>query len=185
MAKAVVVIFFLIGFVIFSIIKYAGAGIKAAYKHVNDGLDQQPNFDGSKKVNHQDQTNVLVKMIAETLNAQITLSGAPSQSSLSEDDFVIGYVGGYAEGCMQVMNIDLNDAERFGILSVTFFDIFGHEKGIELLKPILQNPEEMSGKFANGWTTGVEDVRCWLGSGSHGNKQSPIGLIEHLRGANL
>ena len=185
MAKAVVVIFFLIGFLLFSIIKYAGAGIKAAYKHVNDELDQRPNFDGSQKVNNQDRTTVLVKMIAESLNAQIAFSGSPTPSSLSEDDFVIGYVCGYSEGCMQVMNIDLNDTERFGILTVTFFDIFGHEKATELLKPILQNPEEMSGKFANGWTTGVEEVRCWLGSGGGENQKSPRGLMEHLRGANL
>ena len=182
MGKAVVIVFFLIGFVIFSMLKYAGAGIKAAYKHVNDEFDHHSNGEQPKKVDNKDPSTTLVKMIAETLHGQFAFSGSPSPSKMSEDDFVVGYVGGYVEGCMQMTNITLTEAERFGVLTVTFFDIFGHEKGIELLQPIVHNPESMSGTFANGWSVGADDVYQWLGGAKGEEKQPPTGLIRHLHG---
>ena len=182
MGKAVVIIFFIIGFVVFSMIKYAGAGIKAAYKHVNDGLDPHPNRDQPSNAHNKDPGAVLTKMILETLQAQIAFSGSYSKPNLSKDDFVIGYVAGYVEGCVQTTNNKLTEAERFGILSITFFEIFEHEKGVELLKAIIQSPESMSGKFANGWSTATEEVHQWLGAGIDEERKTPTQLMQHLHG---
>jgi hypothetical protein len=85
LGKAVIIIFFVIGFIIFSIIKYAGQGMRAAYRAVNEPDDTRRNLPnrGKTSILDIDRSSTASRVITSHSNPRAHLPNSDRPSILN------------------------------------------------------------------------------------------------------
>lgn len=107
-------------------------------------------------LNNSKQIGKLNRTIIEVLELQLTLT-TKNLKNLPKDDFIFGYIYGFADFCYQ--NSSIKDEESWVVGSLALFaEIFGPEVGTS----ILLNSEKFlnsNKNFNEGITSGSQDAR--------------------------
>jgi len=176
MGKAVILVFFVLAFVVFAFIKAAATGVKKAYHAVNDtdnlkpmpklGKMDLPDEPWKQKPREEpkDKSLAITKLINNSLDVQLSLSGH-EPGRLPDDDFVIGYLVGYADAITQANDIDNNSAEGFAIATIPFLHQFGKDRGAEIFGRFLDQQSNLPSKMKDGLMAGGQDMMDYLKSG--------------------
>jgi mannose/fructose/N-acetylgalactosamine-specific phosphotransferase system component IIC len=164
MGRAVVLVFFLLGFAVFAFIKFATVGVKAAYNAVNEKNDTD--LTTESKI-----SNVVVGI----LEVQMRFAGK-KPGNLPKDDFVLGYVVGNVMAIQQQQNgMDSSAVDSFAILTLVFNLQFGMTKGATLLRRFLDNQQNMPEKMKSGVMAGGQDMLDFLS-----DRGPPMGLWKYI-----
>ena len=185
MGRAVVLIFFVIGFIVFAFIRHASAGVKAAYKAVNNPeFSTQPRPDSyTKTLTHdeaeQDQNARLVNLIYGSLSLQANLMGGdfPKLPDQAQDDYSIGYVLGFSDAGFQRRGIK-PDAKGFALMAAVFIRIFGPERGPGLLRRASDLQTDGNPTVTRGVREGLKEFNDWATSGG---ENIPMGWAEYVQ----
>lgn len=178
MGRAVVVVFFVIGFFVFTFIKLAASGVKSAYNAVKD--DDYTNSKFSKSPSGQtDPSNQAISTIdflTSTLSMQTMLmgTGGTTLPDRSKDEWSIGYVGGYVDAMLQRQGKSLSSDAHYCMLvmSCVFARLFGEIEGEALFKKFISLQTERHEKNLAGQLAGGNDLEDFCASDG---KSNPIG----------
>lgn len=113
MGRAIILVFFVIGFVIFAVIKYASTGVKAAYKVVNDPdafkaqdlagrltqRDRAQTSSSTQQIGGKDPVVRACQIASSGLSPQKVVA---AQSGDVQDNFSLGYVLGFSRSVAYV-----------------------------------------------------------------------------------
>jgi len=129
MGKAILMVFFVGAFVVFSFIKFAARGVKAAYSAVNE-----PEKGSVPELMHEAERTKVDKavdlaILALSLQKAMISHGDEVLPAKACDDWSLGYVGGVTDAILQRMGIDQDDIGGFSVMTLVFMDVYGKEKG--------------------------------------------------------
>ena len=162
MGRAIVLFFFVVGFVVFLVIKYAAFGVKAAYLAVNEPERFNKTIGKSNESVADDVANrKLLEIIVGLLNVLVALAGGQIGSielnTKLSDDFSIGYVFGFFDGFLQLRGTAA-DVNAMAIGAIVFLEVFGQDKGALLFGRALDLQSAGHGPFDTGRTVGGTDA---------------------------
>jgi hypothetical protein len=177
MGKAVIVVFFILGFIVFSFIKFAAKGVKDAYRAVNDetgSIGQE-----TKALGHDDEVSKMVEIIAGTLSVQKALMSDEYDMlpEKAKDKWSLGYIGGYSDALLQRKGIE-TDATGFAIMTIVFITMFGEEQGPVYFRKFMDLQQEGDSELFSGMKKGGEEVFAWLGD----TDKVPMGWSGYVHG---
>ena len=117
-------------------------------------------------------------MVNESLQAQISsISGIVE---IPEDEFTIGYIGGFCDAVLQINKIDNNSPEGMALLTVGFLAVY---KNVELMQKFFKN-QATSEEMQYGLQTGFNEALNWLKANSSEAK-TPKLLALHIETEHL
>ena len=119
-------------------------------------------------------TLTLMNMVDETLKVQ-TLSFFKTEP-ITQDDFVIGYIGGYCDAILQINYINNNSSDGMAVLTAGFSAIFDDEEPINKFF----KKQTSSKKMQAGVKVGFSDMMEWLKPSDGQSSVTPKGLSKYL-----
>lgn len=177
MGKAVIAVFFIVGFVVFVFIKFAAKGVKEAYKAVykEPGTASQ----STRALDEDDEVDRMVKIIAGSLFIQkaIMTSDCEILPVKAKDKWSLGYVGGYTDALLQRNGIGV-DATGFAIMTIVFIMMFGEEQGPVYFRKFMDLQREEDLALFDGMKKGGEEVFTWLSD----KEKLPMGWSRYVLG---
>lgn len=162
MGKGIVVVFFIIGFVIFSIIKLAARGVKTAYDVVNEKDSIRVSNDleqiVSKSINALSSTLQMQQMLMTSENGSL-----PAKS---KDEWSIGYVAGYVDAYLQMkgISLDSNPTTAVFVMENVFISLYGEMEGRNLFQRFIDLQDERNSTNLQGQQTGGTELMDFMGS---------------------
>lgn len=179
MGKAIVAMFFVLGFGIFSFIKFASKGVRAAYKAVNEepGSSRQM----MQAPVHDDKLKMMCDLLVRLLSIQRVMISSPDDRLFenADDDWSLGYVYGFSDAMMQKFGYGPNDETiRIEVMIAVFRLMFGEEQGDKYLPLLVKSKNEGNPHVTEGMKQGGEDVFAWF----RDEKNAPLGWSGHVHG---
>jgi hypothetical protein len=176
MGRVVVLVFFVVGFFIFALIKAAATGVKAAYNAVNDPVG----FQAEVQANAEEQKVRLARFIVLSLGEQVVQMGGSTPVDIPEhgqDDWSQGYLLGFARSCANLSGL-IGDAAIVELIVFTAF--FGHEKCYFKRNKISRLVTSGSTAARHGFSIGESDAAAWVASFNAPNPNWPAGWLNHV-----
>ncbi|ASJ37526.1 hypothetical protein TI24_07855 [Vibrio vulnificus] len=160
MGKGIVIIFFIVGFVIFSVIKLAARGVKTAYDVVNEKTPSP-------------QNNAIDEIVSTSINALSSLlqmqqmlmtSENGSLPSKSKDEWSIGYIAGYVDAYLQLKGISFNSTPKIAmyIMASVFISLYGEMEGHNLFNRFLDLQDDRDLTNLQGQKIGGEEMMDFI-----------------------
>lgn len=177
MSKAVIAVFFVLGFIIFSFIKFAAKGVKDAYKAVNN--ESSSTSHNTKALGHDNEVSKMVDIIAGTLSVQKALMTDEYEMlpEKAKDKWSLGYIGGYSDAILQRKGIEA-DATGFAIMTIVFMIMFGEEQGPIYFRKFMDLQQQGDSELFDGMKKGGEEVFAWLSD----TDKIPMGWSGYVHG---
>ncbi len=125
----------------------------------------------TKKKSENDATLRLAEATTQMLNIQLSLC---KSSDKVNDDWVLGYIGGFSDGVLQYNGIG-TDETGMTIMLIVFGNIFGNEKRFECFRRYASLKEYENTAAWNGDKTGGSEALSCL----NGRSQKALGLVAY------
>jgi len=159
MGKAIIGLFFIIGFIVFSFVKFAIKGTKEAYRAVNKPesytTDPQQLLGNGSAADRALHTAAGSLMLQRSL---ISMSDDPLPD-MATDNWSLGYVFGFTDAILQHNGIGMDETGYY-IHKTVFMVLFNDAKGIiyfDRVNRLNDDPDRMAGQ-----QSGCEECFKWL-----------------------
>lgn len=182
MGKAIIAIFFVAGFVIFIVIKYAATGVRAAYQAVNNPEGFRADLAAAQAGGAMRVGEAIIGALA----SQIMLMGAASPREIpreARDEWSLGYVAGFSIGVSR-RSSGVPDAERVipplvyqflfcqGANPLSYVDVLARVR----IADKARNPTD---RIHEGFVVGLREAAEWLDAPDEATSRVPLGWSEH------